>query len=77
MPWPLRKSYLLTLIATSVALEALCLGLLLLSEMNNGLADNRSSIAFDFAWGYVPTIVAVCYTILWVPVAKEVVRTEP
>jgi hypothetical protein len=47
------------------------------SRTDNGLRNANESSAFTFGWRFFPTIVAVLYTLLWGPIAKDVIRTEP
>jgi Protein of unknown function (DUF3433) len=47
------------------------------SHLHNGLSNATSSNSFNFNQRFLPTIVAVLYTLLWTPVVKDVVRTEP
>jgi hypothetical protein len=39
--------------------------------------DTKESKGFFFSWRFLPTLVAVLYTLLWTPVMKDVLQTEP
>jgi hypothetical protein len=77
LPIALRWYYLCAVIATSAALEIVCIALIVASHKNNGLAEKQNTNAFSFSWRFMPTIVAVLYALIWIPIRKDVIRTEP
>lgn len=77
LPQSLSRTYLLSLSATSLILGGCCLALVAYSRSHDGIANAGSSGGFKFNQRFLPTLVAVLYTLLWAPVVVDVVRTEP
>jgi hypothetical protein len=77
LPTSLNRVYLFFLAILSIALGICCFSLVAYSHLHNGLSNANSSNRFKFNQRFLPTIVAVLYTLLWRPVVKDVVRTEP
>jgi hypothetical protein len=77
IPISLQTSYLFALAILSISLAICCFVLLAISRANNGVADAGSSGSFDFKKQFLPTFVAVLYTLFWTPVVADAVRTEP
>ncbi len=77
IPTSLKRSYLLTLATLSISLSICCFVLVALSHVNNGIANAGSSGGFNFRKRFLPTFIAVLYTLLWTPVVADVIRTEP
>jgi hypothetical protein len=47
------------------------------SRQHHGIATAGTSGEFSFLKRFLPTLVAVLYTLTWTPVAADVIRTEP
>ena len=77
MPTSLKRNFLLSLAALSLFLSICCFVLVSVSHYKNGLANAGSSGGFNFRKRFLPTFVAVLYTLLWAPVVADVIRTEP
>lgn len=77
MPTSLKRNFLLSLAALSLCLSICCFVLVSVSHYKNGLANAGSSGGFNFRKRFLPTFVAVLYTLLWAPVVADVIRTEP
>jgi Protein of unknown function (DUF3433) len=77
LPFSLSYLYLVASIGISTVLALVCIILASYSSLRNGLSNADESSAFKFSWRYLPTISAVIYALLWTPVMKDVVRTEP
>jgi Protein of unknown function (DUF3433) len=58
-------------------LEVVCVVIVAYSHQHNGISNSHNNNAFKFAWRFMPTLVAVLYTLLWAPISKDVMRTEP
>ncbi|KAL1586528.1 hypothetical protein WHR41_05262 [Cladosporium halotolerans] len=80
-PMTLRRPFLLTIIAITLALIALIQVLVIKDRQNDGLLfapDIGEVGAFDtFLHRYLPTIVAVLYSIAWTWVDLDTKRIEP
>ena len=77
LPVSLRRFYLIALALSSFALALACIAMELVSDRRLGLVDAKKSKGFNFSWRFLPTIIAVFYTLPWIPVMKDVLRTEP
>jgi hypothetical protein len=77
LPLSLHWIYLIALVVISTALAIVCIALAAYSNVHNGLSNTNDGIAFTFSWRYLPTIAGVLYTLLWTPVMKDVLMTEP
>lgn len=77
LPQSLSRTYLLSLSVLSLLLGVCCLALVAYSQTHDGIANAGSSGGFKFNQRFLPTLVAVLYTLLWAPVVVDVVRTEP
>jgi hypothetical protein len=66
-----------SLAALSIGLGVTCISLEVISHRNDGLVNARFSTGFKFSWRFLPTIVAVIYSLFWTPVMKDILRTEP
>ena len=77
MPTSLKRNFLLSLAALSLCLSICCFVLVSVSHYKNGLANAGSSGGFNFRKRFLPTFVAVLYTLLWAPVVADVIQTEP
>jgi len=76
-PVSLDFLYLATLAALSTLLAICCFALVVASRRHNGIADASNTGEFSFMKRFLPTLVAVLYTLTWTPVAADVIRTEP
>jgi hypothetical protein len=77
LPLSLTYRYLLSVAGISVSLGIACIILEAKSRANGGIAIAGASNGFAFSWRFLPTIVAVLYSLLWIPVMTDAVRTEP
>jgi hypothetical protein len=76
LPSSLSVTYLITVAMISTALAIVCLGITLASKKNDGLAYSHLTWTFQFAVSFLPTLVSVLYALLWIPIVKDVLRTE-
>jgi hypothetical protein len=77
LPDSLSIFYLSSICGLSLMLSLTCILLETHSRKLNGITNAKSTTGFQFSWRFVPTMVAVIYSIFWVPVMKDVLRTEP
>lgn len=77
IPTSLKRNFLLNLSGLSFCLGLCCFVLVSVSNYKNGLANAGSSGGFNFRKRFLPTFVAVLYTLLWAPVVANIIRTEP
>ncbi|KAF9691269.1 hypothetical protein EKO04_010927 [Ascochyta lentis] len=76
-PVSLNFVYLVALAALSILLAICCFALVVASRKHHGIADAGTTGEFNFMKRFLPTLVAVLYTLTWSPVAADVIRTEP
>lgn len=77
LPISLSQTYLFFLAIISAALGTCCFVLAVYSHLHDGLSNRGSSNVSKFYRRFLPTLVAVSYTLLWRPVVVNVIRTEP
>ncbi|KAJ4322891.1 hypothetical protein N0V94_002154 [Neodidymelliopsis sp. IMI 364377] len=76
-PVSLDWIYLIALAALSTCLAICCFALVVASRQHHGIATAGTTGEFSFLKRFLPTLVAVLYTLTWTPVAADVIRTEP
>ena len=76
LPLTLQASYLAIWGLISLSLGVVVLILTIYSVNNNGISDYHSSAAFLFAWRFLPTILAVVYSLAITTLRNDVRRTE-
>lgn len=77
LPYALEWPYLASVIALSLILLLLVISVDQRSQSSHGLIDNSSSAVVLFLFKYVPTFIAVLYTLLISILLDDVKRTEP
>ena len=77
LPPSLHRSYLFSLAIISLALGMCCFILAAYSHLHDGLSNTGSNSVSKFYQRFLPTLVAVLYTLLWRPVVVDIIRTEP
>lgn len=77
LPISLRWWFMACLFVLSLGLGLATLVLTLHSHNRQGLATERNTAAFIFTWKFVPTLLAVIYTILVMTIVNDIKRTEP
>jgi hypothetical protein len=77
LPTSLSRVYLICVALWSFALAIACIAVEAKSDEHNGFTTARSSESFGFTWRYMPTLVAVVYSLFWTPIMTDVLRTEP
>lgn len=65
------------LLAVSLGLGLLVLGLTIYSEKHDGLGADQDTPNFLFGWRFTPTLVAVIYSLLLMAMVDDIKRTEP
>lgn len=81
-PWPLRMPFLFVFIFLCLAL---CLAVELILQacsptgchVFGALSTNAVSSESNFVYNFLPTILSVCFTLLWAVVHHDVLRMEP
>ncbi|RDW82963.1 hypothetical protein BP5796_04454 [Coleophoma crateriformis] len=76
LPQGLRWPFLLFLFTVTLGLGLLVLGLMIHSQQNQGLGDEKNKPIFLFGWRFTPTLVAVIYTLLVITMISDIRRTE-
>jgi Protein of unknown function (DUF3433) len=61
--------------SASLLLAILCIVIATKSRQNDGLVNVPASSSFVF--NFLPTLVAVVYTLSWASISQDVIRTEP
>ena len=77
LPIALRWWYMTFLFLFALGFGLAAIILTLRSEHNQGLGLDQGTSAFLFTWRFVPTLMAVIYTILVMAVINDIKRTEP
>jgi len=77
LPTSLRWPYMTILLAVSLGLGLLVLGLTIYSEKHDGLGADQDTPIFLFGWRFTPTLVAVIYSLLLMAMVDDIKRTEP
>jgi hypothetical protein len=76
LPYTLRRVFLSSLAVVSLVLSVILLVLTTYSSRNHGLRDDDGSVGLFFARRYVPTIIAVFFTLAITMVAEDIKGTE-
>jgi hypothetical protein len=76
LPYTLRRVFLSSLAVVSLVLSITLLALTTYSSRNHGIRDDDGSVGLFFARRYVPTIIAVFFTLAITMVAEDVKGTE-
>jgi hypothetical protein len=76
LPPALRGLYLRCLFVVSLLLSGTVFYFTRKSAIHHGICDNKDSAAIFFSWRFLPTLVAMMYSLLIADLANDVRRTE-
>ncbi|KAL9065120.1 MAG: hypothetical protein Q9161_008438 [Pseudevernia consocians] len=76
LPLALRWPFMVALFISALALGNVVIVLSIYSVQHYGLCDYKESTGFFFAWRFLPTMIAVLYTLAVTVLINDVKRTE-